>query len=459
MSTRSSTSFVWPLIAVSVAAAMLSASPLAQSANTAQQTSRRLSRSEHLREWVEAVEHHQPGANDDALEVFNAWRPDDFRYLTIDINTLLALIFDPRLRSFSFQPPGRSAAVRVVYSGSDLRLMLELAKAVRSRGTTEPVTDAVVISPERLAKNRNHVLKRGAIFHTDLVLEGLLGNRSRGRAVPGGLEEFTLLMPDGRSQGVAVDVGHWELARLLLDKVVPAAARDDFVRRWYRATAAYLGGLGQLTPSHFTRAFRLFPDDADLLFFAGCLHEALAEPRVQEAMQGAAIPSDVRFDVSSRRAELRDAESLLRKTLRVQPDHLEARIHLGRVLGLRGEHAEADTLLREAVDQATEPLLQYYAKLFLGTEKEALGDRAQARNLYDGATILYPDAQSPRLALSLLSAVDGRHDDALATMATVLGMPGEVRKDPWWTYHNSQGRNAPDSLAAVYMRFLDEDQR
>jgi tetratricopeptide (TPR) repeat protein len=455
MNTRSSASIARPLIAVSVAAAMLSASPLAQSTTVPQPTSKRLSRSEHLREWVEAAEHHQPGVNDDALDVFKGWRPDDFRYLTIDINTLLALISDPSLRTFSFKQPGRSSPMQVVYNGSDLTRLVDLAKALRTRGAT----DVLVIPPNRLGKNRNHVLKRGAMLHTDIVLEGLLGHRSRGGAAPGGLEEFTLLMPDGRSQGVAVDIGHLEFARSLLDKVVPAAARDEFVRHWYRATAAYLAALGQLTPSHFTRAFHLFPDDADLLFLAGCLHEALAEPRVQEAMQSAAIPSDVRFDVSSRRAELREAESLLRKALRGQPEHLEARIHLGRVLGLRGEHAEAETLLREAVASAMEPLLQYYAKLFLGSEKEALSDRVQARELYDGAAILYPEAQSPRLALSLLSAVDGKHDDALAMMAMVLGLPGEARKDPWWNYHYSQGRNAPDTLAAVYADFLDEDRR
>src|SRR5262245_107091 len=455
MNARASTSIVWPLIAATVAVAMPSASPLAQTPTDTQQKSRRLSRSEHLREWVEAVEHHTSGANDDALDVFDAWRPDDFRYLTIDINTLLSLIADPSIRTFSFRQPGRSSPIQVVYTGSDLTLLVDLAKALRARGAT----DVLVIPPERLAKNRNHVLKRGAILHTDIVLEGLLGHRARSRVVPGGLEEFTLLMPDGRSQGLAVDVGHWEFARSLLDRVVPAPARDDFVRHWYGATAAYLGALGQLTPSHFTRAFRLFPDDADLLFFAGCLHEALAEPRVQEAMQSASIPSDVRFDVSSRRAELREAESLFRKALKVQPDHLEARIRLGRILGLRGEHAEAETLLREAVAKANEPLLQYYAKLFLGSESEALGDRARARDLYDDATVLYPEAQSPRLALSLLSADDGKHDDALAMMAMVLGLPGAGRKDPWWTYQYSQGRNAPEALAAVYANFLDEDRR
>ena len=112
-----------------------------------------------------------------------------------------------------------------------------------------------------------------------------------------------------------------------------------------------------------------------------------------------------------------------------------------------------------AVDDATEPLLQYYARLFLGAEKEALGDRAQARDLYDSATIPYPKAQSPRLALSLLSSVEGRHDDALAMMAMVLGLRGEGRNDPWWRYHGSQGRNDPDALAAVYASVSAGDER
>ena len=455
MSAAISTNIVRLGIVASVFAAAHSASPRAQS-TTRPLELKRPSRSEHLRQWVEAIERHTAGENDEALGVFDAWRPDDFDKLTIDINTLLALISDPSLRTFSYQQrgPGRQTLIHVVYSGSDLRVILEVARTVRGRG----VPDSVIIPPERLAKNRNHLLKRGAIFHTDIAIEVRLGNRSRSGAVPEGLEEFTLLMPDGRSQGMAADVGHWEFARSLLDKVVPAAARDEFVRAWYGATAAYLAALNQLMPGHFTRGFRLFPDDAPLLFFAGCLHESLAAQRVQEAMQSAASPSNVKFDVSSGRTELRDAESLFRKALKVQPDHLEARIRLGRVLGLRGEHAEAETLLRKAVGDAREPLLQYYAKLFLGAEKEALGDRAQARDLYEDATMLYPEAQSPRLALSLLSAVDGRHDDALATMAVVLGLPGERRNDPWWTYYNSQGRNAPEALGAVYMSFLNEDR-
>jgi tetratricopeptide (TPR) repeat protein len=160
----------------------------------------------------------------------------------------------------------------------------------------------------------------------------------------------------------------------------------------------------------------------------------------------------------SRRAELREAESLFRKAIKVQPDHLEARIRLGRVLGLRGEHVEAEALLRTAVADAKEPLLQYYVLLFLGAEREALGDRAEARDLYGRAAELYPDAQSPPLALSLLSARDGNHKDALAAMSTVLALPGDARMDPWWIYHRAQGRNAVDDLAALYASFPQEDR-
>ena len=452
-----STNIVRIGVVASVFAAAHSASPRAQS-TTRQVELKRPSRSEHLRQWVEAIEWHTAGENDEALGVFDEWRPDDFGNLIIDINTLLALISNPSLRTFSYYQrtvAGRPSLKQVVYSGSDLSLILDIARMVRGRG----VLDGTVITPERLAKSRNRLLKRGAILHTDVAIKVLLGNRSRGRSVPDGLQEFTLMLPDGRSQGMAVDVGHWEFARSLLDKVVPAAARDEFVRGWYNATAAYLASLEQLTPAHFTRGFRLFPDDGDLLFFAACLHESLAEPRIQDAIQSASIPSDAKFDVSSRKGELREAENLFRKALKAKPDHLETRIHLGRVLGLRGEHVEAEMLLRKAVADANEPLLQYYARLFLGAEQEALGDRAQARDVYDGATVLYPEAQSPRLALSLLASVEGNHDDALAMMARVLGLRREERNDPWWRYHGSQGRNAPDALAAVYASVSGEDQR
>jgi tetratricopeptide (TPR) repeat protein len=466
MSTKASRKIARLVLAAAVCSATASVAPHAQSTPRSTSPSRKLSRSEHLRDWLAAIERHTPGTIDDATHVLDSWRADDFQYLAIDVKTLLAVMTDPGARTFFVRPDGRGRWMQQVYGGSDLKLIVELAMAARARGaaprshvTLDGVEAGSFVSEEQLQKNKNHILKRGAIFHTDVALDSFDGHRSKGQSVPAGLQEFTLPMPDGRPLPLTVDVGHWELARSLLDNVVPAAARDAFVSRWYSATGAYLQGLGQLTPSHFSRGLNLFPEDGELLFQAACLHESIAEPRVQDAIQSAAVPSDVRFDISSRRAELRDAERLFRKALKAQPDHVEARIRLGRVLGLRDEHAEAETLLRRAVADAKEPLLQYYAQLFLGAEREALGDRGQARDLYVSAALLYPDAQSPRLALSLLSARDGNQKDALGAMSAVLSLPGDTRVDPWWNYHSAQGRNAIADLTALYDRFLDEDRR
>jgi Tetratricopeptide repeat len=455
MNTKASRIAVRLLIAAAVCAAALQPVSFAQS-TTPSTPAGRPSRSERLRDWLAAVERHQPGIVDDAIAVFDSWRPDDFQYLAIDLNTVLALMRDPDLRTFFYSPDRRSGRQQV-YSGSDLRTLVTVALAARNR-TGE---DTGMPVEKRLEKNRNHVLKRAAIFHTDVALDTLLGGRSNVRA-PLGLQSFTMRLPDGRSQGVIVDVGHWELARSMLDKVVPTPAGDEFVRGWYTATAAYLGGLGQLTPGHFDRGLRWFPDDAELLFLDGCLHESLAEARIQEAMQSASLPSDVNFGVSSRRSELRTAENRFRKAVKAQPAHVEARIRLARVLGQRGEHAEAEELLRavvkDGVNTAKEPLLAYFAYLFLAVETE-VHDSRSARELYTQASALYPEAQSPRLALSALAAFERKPADAVGAMRDVLALPGDTRNDPWWHYHQSQGRDAPARLGVVYKQFLEDDRR
>jgi tetratricopeptide (TPR) repeat protein len=409
------------------------------------------SRSERLEAWLSAIESHEPGRGDKALSVFDSWRPDEYEALSTDVATLSLLIDNPKLGKFYSKPQGQKAAVQIAYSASDLARIASLAKAAAARGA-----EGGLSLEERLARNRNHILKRGAILHGDLAAEQIRGVRPR--TDTSDLQQVTLSLSDGRQSGFGVKVGHWEMARLLLDKVVPQPGQDEFVRRWYIASAEYLQAMGQLMREHFTRGLRVFPEDADLLFLAGCLHEALAEPRVQDAVQNSVLPTDVTFGVSSKRAELKEAESFFRKALKVRPDHLEAGLHLGRVLGLRGEHLEAATLLLGPAADAKEPLLQYYAQLFLGAEVEALGDRVQARDLYTRAAMLYPQAQSPKLALSLLSWHDGNHAGALGAMASVLAVPGGARTDPWWIYYGSQGRNATDKLTAIYAQFLEDDR-
>jgi tetratricopeptide (TPR) repeat protein len=155
--------------------------------------------------------------------------------------------------------------------------------------------------------------------------------------------------------------------------------------------------------------------------------------------------------VPDEQAELNEAERLFRRVLQIDPAHVEARLHLGRVLGRMGRHELAARELREVARATVNPLTLYFARLFLGAEALALGDADEARDAYQGAAALYPHAQSPRLALSALAARAGDHVEALRLMGPALDptiTPGNP--DPWWLYQTTQGRFTDLLLADLH---------
>ena len=89
-----------------------------------------------------------------------------------------------------------------------------------------------------------------------------------------------MYLDDGRRLGFENAAEHWRAARLLLDQVgprdsrndKPAPARDEIVQSWYRVTTAYQQRIQQYQGGHLERALALFPEDAELHFFNGCLH-------------------------------------------------------------------------------------------------------------------------------------------------------------------------------------------
>jgi tetratricopeptide (TPR) repeat protein len=196
------------------------------------------------------------------------------------------------------------------------------------------------------------------------------------------------------------------MARMLLDNVAPykggtpEPAHDAMVRDWYVATTAWMQNRQEYDSAHVQRARLLFPVDADVLFLTGSQHETYASPLLQTAASSAARAPGVRFDVRSGQAELREAEKAFRQALAIRPDLAEAHLRLGRVLSLLGKPKEAVDELRIAASQSREPLLSYYADLFVGAALESLRDLDAARNAYEAASRLRPEAQSPRLALS-----------------------------------------------------------
>lgn len=346
-----------------------------------------------VRSWIEAVRAHEPGVVDQPLRDIASMSPEDLERVRASFGAVLGREF-------------------------------------RSRGV------------------RNDILRRGAMLHTDIAV--LMPERAYAWRVrdPGAL----IVGRDGEYVGSQTDTAHWAYARALLDAIVPDPDAEDFARQWYRAVAARFqkATLLGFAARHLRASEKLFPKDPVLLFYAGAMHEALASTRFQNMKRSQPNEGPGRPTVEpSPEAELRDAERLLRRSIR-EDGPAEARLRLGRVLGQLGRHGEAASTLRNALPQLDDPRLRYFAELFLGTEEEALGRDAEARACFGRAAALSPGAQSPLLAWSALERRTGNIRAAVDVLHRLESPPaGAEAPDPWWTYFSSYASDADEQLAAV----------
>jgi tetratricopeptide (TPR) repeat protein len=306
-------------------------------------------------------------------------------------------------------------------------------------------------STGRRGGDNNVVLRRGALLHADVAILGVAAPveaMAFGTSSPG--QSIRIRISDGRQTSLTQSSAHWEIARKLLDMVsAPGSSKaapgsDEMVRLWYVATATWMEHQGQHDNRHLARGREIFSDDADLLFLTGAQHATYAGPPIQTAVRSAFLPTGIKIDVSSERAELRDAERYFRRAVDVRPEFAEAHLRLGRVLALTNRNADAARELGRALELTDEPLLVYYGTLFLGAVQETLGQNEAARAAYERAAALYPRAQSPRLALSELARRAGNRDVALREIEKVfkLRSDGQRDADPWWVYDMTQGRHA-----------------
>jgi tetratricopeptide (TPR) repeat protein len=418
-----------------------------------------------LEKWLSAIEQHEPGAADEAVLEVNGWNQEQLRLIWIDVTSLVSLVREPDVTLFYVSelaaastgplarptsPIATGRATQVLYGVSELRRLRAIAKQ---------------ISPLATAGPENDILKRGAVLHADIAMLAPPGSAPRSDRSRPGPVGFTLLMTDGQQIGLQDSVSHWNMGRRLLDRVRPVDSKaalkttpdpgsDDTVRRWYLAVGAFMSKTRRIEPVHFERALELFRDDPDVLLAVAAVHEVFAGVRTQAALRSMKVPRDVTFGVQSEGAELRLAEQLYKRALERKPAMVEARIRLGRVLGLRGRHQEAVEQLRQG-QSAGEPLLRYYAHLFLGAEYEALGNGSEARRSYEQAAAVAPTAQSPLLGLSRVADRAGDKAAAREAVGRVLKLPVDDPEhiDPWWVYEVAHGRHVDQLFEDLRQRF------
>jgi VWFA-related protein len=217
-------------------------------------------------------------------------------------------------------------------------------------------------------------------------------------------------------------------------------ARDsppDLHRDWLLALAYYQ--LAAATPARalplFEECARLFPASADAWLGAGMCHEFDAFP------DGFAFAEEPTQNAAAK------AERCYREAARLDPRLAEARLRLGRVLGLTGAFDEAEKELATAVEASAEAPLTALAQVFWGGVREAKSDLAGAIGHYEAA--LAADRASQIAAFALAEALyrSGRHRRAAETLASVLSISRSTEISTWHAYHLGLGRR--DALLAA----------
>ena len=412
------------------------------------------------------VDQHQPGKVDAPVESVLFWTRDSLQDVRDDLYALRRLVCARHSR----QPDSKEDACRSPEANVRSGILPETTVGHRNRGhlrewagvfTASHLAELSGLAAEVDGRDINDILKRGALLHTDIALRTMPMVTFSDRPIEAFLTRTTVRIVDGRQSGVDVSVDHLAMARRLLDIVTPDPRRDQLtyperdmtVRAWYRATMATLLGGQDFFLSHERAALELFPDDDHVLFQAGALHEAIATSQYQQGVTTRRVGG--MSLMGSADVERRRAEQLLRQALKINPNHVEARLRLGQVLGQRGRSADALVELRRVETETTDPLLSYYTLLFIGREEGTLNNLEAARSAYRRAASLFARAQSPHLGLSELAMRIGNRPEAARALDVIWNW-GQIREDdddPWRLYPYAAGRDGESMLAEIGKAF------
>ena len=245
---------------------------------------------------------------------------------------------------------------------------------------------------------------------------------------------------------------HLGIAAQLLEQ----SGAEDFQRRWYRAVGLECLFLEEpgAARSYLQEGLKLFEDSPALLVALGATYETEAwELRLAlRWLEAELIP--VQVDLARVRAGQRrlwsDAADLYEKVLARDPGHSEARLRLGRVELLRGRTEEGLEMLQWVAEHAPESDLAYLAHLFIGQEREQVGDLDGALASYRGALEADSRGQAAYVAASHALRMSGRPRAASEVLERGLATRRpELTPDSWWRYPRARLGGARELLTTM----------
>ena len=287
-----------------------------------------------IQKWVTAVQDHVPGQRDASVEMASALTFDDRVQMNAGRGFFLSFL----------EGKGKAEMIKTVPEERLARLA-DAAMAIRG-GAKAFLKRAAVLHTDTAFKREIDVPAHDRAVKDRVTSDGPAVPPVSGRPYSALLSQRSLyLNQDGKILGDTLSDWNWPFARSLLALLSPRPADDPFVGTWYHATTAFMfrRGLPGEVIEHLHRAAAMLPDDARILFDRACYAEILGLPRTQ------ALLSDRALSIPDEDHTNGEAERLFRRALRADPSYVEARVRLGRLLGVRKRHAEAASEMATAL--------------------------------------------------------------------------------------------------------------
>ena len=314
-----------------------------------------------------------------------------------------------------------AAAAQQVYAGVLLQYLTGDADAAVAKVLALD-RDEILAGLDAFNTTRSRpVLAGAAALHTEAALRVRLGVK-RGPFFDAEVDLQTFQLQVATA---IVEFGeHTRLKSNTPFSIAPAHAApvsDDFRSLWYCAVVQVLQDSTKLSLAgkYLDRALALFPANAEIQILAGVGQEMRGSPRTWALSSG------------DRRDALKSAEAHYRRAVALNPDRLEARLRLGRILQQRAELTEVRALLAPLTG-SKDDRIAYLAQLFMGGIEDATRHPDAALAAYDAAAARVPSAQTARLAASELRHRKGERQSAADAIPAAAGPDNGF--DPWWVY-------------------------
>jgi hypothetical protein len=399
-----------------------------------------------LQRWIDAVDRHQPGVADPALDAVVHLRYADRAKL------------EPAMTKFLNFVATRSKGQTIAARGDVEKRAAELVRRIeQSPGWPVFLQRAAVlhadaaVRTERLGGLADPTMPRVSF---PAPSRSILGRRQPDAPTSPLLTNTQFVTSqDGQTVGQRPADWNWPFGRSLVDLllfIAPADSAAAFAGAWYHATAAFMlaNGLYAEATAHTDRAVAILPHDPRVLFDRGCYAELLGLP-MQQILRAETRP-DRKIDMPPREVTNADAESWFLRVLEVDSTLVEARVRLARLLDVSGRHAQALAEVDRALLARPTGVVAYFANLFGGRAAQALGRLDDARRFYAAALAAFPDAQSALLAGSQAALLAGDMPSARAATSRLSDRTSVIDADPWWNYHLGAGRDVDVLLVSLW---------